>query len=132
MPQHTLDLPITEAIRLGGYDFFIVPQDNSVAATISLHWHAKANVSDNYLISVQLLDADGQAVVEHTSLPQNGLRPTSTWLEGEWLIDQHAVEIPTLAPGQYQVALSLIDEQTGRPIIISDQSRLILQETHIP
>ena len=132
-PQYPLVVPLIPAITLAGYDFFVVPQAEAPTATIILHWQVLANVSQNYLISVRLLDAAGQTAVSHVSQPKQGARPTATWLENEWVLDEHVVQLPALAPGRYQLSLSLLDEQLGTPIeFLSGQTNLILQETQIP
>lgn len=129
-PQHRLDAPVTEAIGLAGYDLFIVPQPTSLLAKIILHWYAEANVSADYLVSLQLLDSTGQALISSSGVPLQGARPTSTWLKGEWLVDEHLVEAPMLPPGSYKLRLSLLNQQTG--LAVGNSAGLDLQTLQIP
>ncbi len=127
-PQQTIEALLTPAIKLAGYDFFIAPQDGSLIANIILHWAVQANVLPDYRVSIQLLDEAGQAVVDYTGPVEDGLRPTSTWLKEEWIVDEHPINLPRLTPGRYQLTLTLIDEATGQPAT----GALILQEVQIP
>jgi hypothetical protein len=132
-PLHLLDTPFTEEIKLVGYDLAIVPQTSSVLATVILHWNVQANVTRNYLVSVQLLDSAGQAVITHTAVPVHQTRLTSTWLKGEWILDEHLIDVPTLPPGEYQLSLSLVDEQTGEAVNNSlGLPDLVLENLKIP
>jgi hypothetical protein len=132
-PQNPLVLPLTGDINLAGYDLSIIPQPASVLARVTLHWHIQANVAHDYLITLQLLDGAGQAVIEHTAVPMHQTRPSSTWLKDEWLLDEYILEIPPLPPGAYELALSLIDEQTEQVVTQnSGQIRLILEEIAVP
>ncbi len=132
-PQYPIDILLTEQIKLAGYDLSIVPQSSSILASVILHWVAQDNGAHHYQVSVELLDATGQPVITHTTVPGHGMRATSTWLKGEWILDEHTLEIPVLAPGNYQLRLSLIDEQTGLPVQHrTGQTHLILQDMQIP
>lgn len=132
-PQHPLNRPVSEAINLAGYDFAVVPEAEALVARIILHWQVLAPVAEDYLISLQLLDGTGQALVTQTGIPRHGARPTSTWLPGEWILDEQAVTVPLLTPGQYRLSLSLLNAGTGAPVeLITGQTSLILQETQIP
>jgi hypothetical protein len=133
VPQHPLEVQLTGEIKLAGYDLLVVPQSNSVLASVILYWTAQANVTHDYQVSVQLLDAAGQPLIGHSDVPKHGTRPTSTWLQGEWLLDEHALALPVLAPGSYRLSISLLDAQTGRPLEIgTGQTTLTLQDVQIP
>jgi hypothetical protein len=133
-PVHPLDVLFTNEIKLSGYDLSIIPQSESVLASIILHWTAQANIKQDYQVLLQLLDArTGLAVIEHTGSPQHDQRPTSTWLQDEWILDEHVLTVPALPPGIYDLDLTLLDEETGRPVFNSrGQAALTLQEIQIP
>ncbi|MEW5961516.1 MAG: hypothetical protein AB1801_27685, partial [Chloroflexota bacterium] len=132
-PHHLLETPLTGEIELAGYDLAIVPGPGSVLATLVLHWQVQANVTGDYLVAVQLVDSAGQALVTHTAVPVHQTRPTSTWLEGEWILDEHLIDVPALPPGEYQLSLSLVNEQTGEAVENSQGSPdLILENLKIP
>ncbi len=132
-PQNLRETFLTPEMKLVGYDLAVVPQPDSLSAQVVLHWQAQTNVRQDYRVSVQLLDAAGQPVVAHTSIPDHDARPTSTWLKGEWILDEHLLTVPPLAPGTYRLSVALIEAQTGSPVAIQPgQTDLILQEVQIP
>jgi hypothetical protein len=132
-PQRRVEALLTPDIKLVGYDLAIVPQPDSLSARVVLHWQAQVNVKQDYQILVQLLDAAGQPVVAHTGVPDHDTRPTHTWLKGEWILDEHVLAVPPLAPGSYRLSVALIEAQTGSPVKIQPgQIGLILQEIQIP
>ncbi len=132
-PQREVDVRLTDEIRLAGYDLTIVPQTNSVLATVILHLQVRANVAYNYRVSLQLVDDAGQLILHHAAIPVYQTRPTSTWLEDEWILDQHNLEVPPLPAGNYQLTLALVDEQSGRPVETElGRSFVILESLQIP
>jgi hypothetical protein len=115
-----------------GYDLAVIPQAGSVSARLMLYWQARAKVTQDYLVTVQLLDAAGQQVISQTDVPVHGTRPTPTWLKQELILDEHMLRLPALAPGVYRLSLALFDAPTGRPVEVAGQTRLILQDVSVP
>lgn len=132
-PRHPVKARLTDEITLAGYELSVISGATAISASIVLHWHVQADVTGDFLVSVRLLDAGGQVVTEHTAIPVHQTRPTLTWRQDEWILDEHVLEIPALVPGDYQLSLSLIDSETGQPVrIFEDHSALILEELRIP
>ncbi len=132
-PQNPVEAIFDGQIKLLGYDLAVIPQVGSASARLVLHWQAQATVSRNYRVSLQLLDAAGQPVIAQTEVPLNGTRPTATWLKGEFILDEHLLTVPALAPGEYRLLLALLDEQTGLPAENNlSQTPLLLQKLSIP
>jgi hypothetical protein len=51
-----------------------------------------------------LEDETGQIVTQGDSLPVAGFRPTTSWREGEVIVDAHMIPIPAnLAAGSYRL-----------------------------
>lgn len=104
-----------------------------MTAQLVLHWYAENLNNTDFQVTIQLLSASGQPVISQTGQPVNSTRPTSTWLAGEWILDEHSLPVPPLPPGRYQLVLSLIDSTTGDPVQTSpNQIDLILQDMQIP
>jgi hypothetical protein len=83
---------------------------------IALFWEAITGPSDDYLISVRLLDETGQLQAIHTAQPSFDRYPTSQWQAGERVRDNHALWIAeTLPAGSYQLQLQVLAEN-GQPI----------------
>ncbi|MGQ0603170.1 MAG: hypothetical protein ACT4QE_15920 [Anaerolineales bacterium] len=66
-----------------------------------------------YKIFVHLI-RDGQILSQHDGQPVADLRPTTSWLPGEIIHDQIALQIPVdLPPGEYRLRIGLYDYATG-------------------
>ena len=92
---------------------------------VTLYWQAQVEMDVPYTVFVHLLGPDGRVVAGHDSEPQNGTRPTTGWVPGEYITDPHAVLIPTdLAPGDYVVEVGLYDagapEMPRLPVLSGD------------
>ena len=76
---------------------------------VSLLWESLGSVDSDYTIFVHALDANGRLTAQHDGVPQSGARPTSTWAEGESILDVHEFQLPetietklvTLSVGMY-------------------------------
>ncbi len=129
-PSQALQVEVGEGIQLAGFDLSIIPQSDSILARVLLHWHAPQRVTKEYQVLIQLFDANNQPLVTHLDTPYQGERPTSTWLAGEWLVDEHVITVPPLASGLYKLGLNLIETETQT--LLPSPDPLILQELPIP
>lgn len=87
---------------------------------IQLNWEAKANISTDYRLQFDLLNAaDGQSWTLASGLrPMRGGNPTYQWLKGDSAVDAHTLLIPdTISAGYYLLRLIVIGEDG--PIAIS-------------
>lgn len=109
---HFVDM---QEIRLLGY----YPPRETISSgevlPIGLYWKARAKPRGDYLVAVQLRDADGRTVFEHASRPANGTYPTTLWDAGEVLLDWHDFDVPRdIAAGNYQIVVLLRDAEHRR------------------
>lgn len=64
---------------------------------ISLVWMTSmTSIDEDYIVFVHLLDSDGMLVASHDGTPVHGIRPTSTWLPGEHVVDVHILQVPVV------------------------------------
>ena len=50
---------------------------------------------------------------QHDGDPANGQAPTTGWLAGEYIEDEHILPIaPSVAPGEYRLAVGMYDPET--------------------
>ena len=78
---------------------------------VALFWEAMTAPSEDYLVSVRLLDETGQPQAVHTAQPSFNRYPTSRWRAGERVRDNHALWIAESLPaGSYQLQLQLLAE----------------------
>ncbi|MCS7259499.1 MAG: glycosyltransferase family 39 protein [Anaerolineae bacterium] len=87
---------------------------------VTLHWHALAEVDEDYTVFVQLLDPDWRVVAQQDRQPLAGLAPTSTWLHGEFLSDPYHLYLPAdLPPGQYRLITGMYQASDGQRLPVS-------------
>ncbi|MEP7293502.1 MAG: glycosyltransferase family 39 protein, partial [Chloroflexota bacterium] len=83
--------------------FEILPDDGRV----DLWWSAEQPLSTDYTFSIFLLNEAGQLVAQHDAFPFDGQRPTTSWQPGEVVYDPHPLDLSTLPPGTYTVAVQV-------------------------
>lgn len=59
--------------------------------SVTLVWQAAATPSTEYTVFVQLLADDGRVLAQSDAQPGAGERPTSSWVEGEYIADTHTL-----------------------------------------
>lgn len=102
----------------------IVLESYSLASTIfhpgdivqlSLLWTTTSPLNTRYKVFVHIYDdMTTPPIAQHDSSPVGGLRPTSTWIPGETVVDNHGVMLPiNLSPRHYQVLVGLYNSETG-------------------
>lgn len=113
VPQVALpaDAVLGEAVRLHGAD---VAQQGDVL-NVRLVWQALRPLPTDAKVFVHLVDEGGQIVAQSDAEPGSGHR-TSQWVEGEVVIDEHALLPlpPTLAGGNYTLRVGMYDPLTGQ------------------
>lgn len=81
---------------------------------VTVGWVALQPLEKDYVVFVQLLDAEGQLRAQHDSPPVGGYRPTTRWAPGEPIEDHLGVALPAdLPPGDYILILGMYDPATG-------------------
>jgi mannosyltransferase len=81
---------------------------------LTLVWQAQQDVSESMMSFLHIADMQGNIVAQQDSVPVQGVRPTSSWREGEVIVDQHLIPIgPEVTPGTYEVWLGLYIPETG-------------------
>ena len=79
-----------------------------------LFWECQEAMDESFTVFVHLLDAHGRVLVGHDSLPAAGMRPTTSWLSGEIISDEHRLDLAgKVPPGRYSLAVGLY--QAGVP-----------------
>jgi hypothetical protein len=113
-PEHALpeEPALAPKLRLSGYDLprtTVAPGD---PVPVILYWYAPDAPTENYSIRLQLRDAVGDILAEHTGAPGNGGYPTTAWRAGERLRDWVDLALPADAPtGLYELVLAVLNEE---------------------
>lgn len=85
------------------------------AVLVQLTWHAGSPPpGEDLTVYVHLLNRAGERVAGHDGAPLLWLRPTSTWAEGETLVDRHGFLIPQGLPtGEYTLRVGMYRPESG-------------------
>jgi hypothetical protein len=96
---------------------------------LQVRWQAVRSISKNYKVFAHLIDNSGQVVMQVDLLPQNGDRPTDTWLPGEAIDDLYTFNLPGGHPDLGTVWLGFYDEATQErlPTLGDDEGRAFLK-----
>ncbi len=113
-PSGPFDVPsaadFAGLVRLLGIRTPDEPIAAGMTVTVTAGWQAVAPMETSYTGFVHLLDEDGQIVAQDDHAPQQGRRPTNTWLRGEVVEDDYELRLPAhLAPGRYRLVVGLYD-----------------------
>ena len=111
--EHTLDVSLGGVARLAGYHVEgRVRADESLKVT--LYWealHPESGHTD-YVVFVHLIGEGETIIAQHDGMPAGGEWPTTTWLSGQIIMDDHTLRFhdaayqgaATLAVGMYDAA----------------------------
>ena len=116
--------------HLLGVDLDGGPVDRGGALALTLHWRALGATDRPYTVFVHLLDEQGQVRGNGDGEPGNGTLPTTGWLGGEYLADEHVITAAGDAPaGSYRIAVGLYDPGTGQRLTTqTGEDRFILDQ----
>jgi len=98
--------------------------------TVTLVWQAEAESEKSYHVFVHVLDPAGNIIAQNDAAPAQWQRPTTSWLHGEIVLDEHVLGMPvdTLA-GDYTLLCGLYDPETGDRLTTPTGSDAIFIET---
>ena len=106
---------------------------------LTLYWSSSGGVETRYKVFTHLLgdvyNADQNNFLwgQQDNEPNNGSRPTSSWRDGEVIVDRYAIPIRPNAPaGIYRIEIGFYDPITGERLLLTDgQDHLILDTVSI-
>jgi hypothetical protein len=82
--------------------------------SLALAWHAEAETAVSYHVFVHLVDEAGNLLAQSDGVPGNWTRPTTGWLPGEYILDNHNLNVPESLPGgPLRLRIGLYDPDTG-------------------
>jgi hypothetical protein len=114
------DIPNTLMAQLGPQIRMVGYQANTNnALDVTLYWQALDRPDTPYTVFLHLVDPTGAIAAQRDFMPQAGRLPTTCWQPGEYVIDQHVLDIRGLAPGDYRLQAGLYHqpsmERLGEP-----------------
>lgn len=88
---------------------------------VKLFWRPSATLVDDYVLSLQLLDAKGGVAAQVDAQPFAGQYPTSQWRPGELVAEARVLPLPAnLAPGAYDLLVIVYKQQTLERLRVKD------------
>ena len=118
-PTPSLKVGVTfgDIAQLLGIDLSPIPAKPGDELKVKLYWKALKETEKSWTVFVHLLGKDGRLIAQDDSVPARGERPTTGWLTGEVVEDQHFMAIPSdISPGLYALEIGLYDGATpGMP-----------------
>ncbi|MBI3360791.1 MAG: hypothetical protein HY023_06735, partial [Chloroflexi bacterium] len=106
--------------RLIGFDLSARSTAPGETLKITLVWHSLDETTTSYRVFVHLRAADGTIVAQSDGVPANWTRPTTGWLAGEFIADDHAISLSLDAPpGEYELVVGLYDPATNVRLLAS-------------
>ena len=99
-----------ETITLHDFTVWPVAAQAGDVVGARLLWSADATPGRAYKVFLHLLDEKGQVIAQRDGEPGGGARPTTSWMAGEQVTDNHGLLLPPdLPPGDYTLRLGLYD-----------------------
>jgi len=127
-----VNVNLDNRIELLGY--FLRPTALSVddAIYLTLYWRATVDVDVDYTVFTHLIDGGKNIVAQHDGQPDGGSYPTSEWLEGEIVEDEHTlVPAARYGPGEYSLVVGMYHLESGERLPAYDQNGVSLPQSRM-
>jgi hypothetical protein len=131
-PSHTADFRLGPTIRLLGYDLEQRQEAGGAILDLSLHWQAAQVPETDYTVYVHLMDEEGQLLAQHDAPPRDGTYPSSWWLPGQVVVDQHTVHLDGAYAGSARLLVGMYDPATLTRLPAYDGAGQRLPDDTIP
>lgn len=97
----------------------VTVSQSSDRVEVELVWQAMDSPSEDYVVTVQLLDDAGTRLVGSDHMPIN--RPTSGWVPDEYIVDSHTLNIHALEyTGKGKLIVALYNPTSGERLRLPD------------
>jgi hypothetical protein len=124
-PQRTFvapesEIPVGVAFEgVGNLAGYTLTRAQSTLA-MTLVWHARQTPDTSYNVFVHLEREGGRIWAQSDSVPAGWTRPTTGWVEGEFIVDEHRLALPDDLPaGAYTLFVGLYEPQSGARVTAS-------------
>lgn len=110
----------SDKIELAGYTLGEEAKAGE-ALTVKIFWRSLTNINEEYVVSLQLLDAADNLVAQADGPPLGGRFPTNHWREGDLIADGRTLQLPdNLAPGDYKLLAIVYGYPSLERLTLSD------------
>jgi hypothetical protein len=132
-PEVSLSTFQNGAIVLSKAEINYEPEASQVA--VNLDWYSAGNAQGDYVVFIHLYNEAGELVAQTDERPGDGTLPPGNWLPGI-IHDTMEVDVSSIQPGRYQIAIGLYDPVTYERLAPSAggdaDNRLFVGEVEIP
>jgi hypothetical protein len=137
-PQQ-LEVNLEDQVKLLGYDLDQETYRPGDTLHLTLYWLGLQEKSQNYKVFVHLMD-QGLTTMwsQQDGDPGEGFTPTTRWMAGEVVVDEHALYIPPeTPPGTYKLFTGMYEWETVRNLTIltpeaaTPNNRILLGEVGV-
>jgi 4-amino-4-deoxy-L-arabinose transferase-like glycosyltransferase len=106
-PVSATSVAFGDKVELRGYDLSRDRLDPDDELSVTLYWLVTADLERDYTVFVHLTGPEGMGG-QADGQPLQGEYPTSLWVPGETVMDNHVLEVwSDAAPGEYRVEVGL-------------------------
>jgi hypothetical protein len=125
-PTHDVQATWSDWIGLLGYDLDQDAYRPGDAVQVTLYYRGLKRMEQRYTVFLHLLgpeslDTGSPLWAQNDSEPCRGFYPTTSWQEGEILIDRLELTIPPDAPpGEYNLDIGFYDVWTGERLAVTE------------
>lgn len=116
-PPQRSDMRLDDIARLAGYGLDFSGRNLQVA----LYWQAQGRGQIAYQVFVHVVDASGKILAQQDRAAGTGESPTTTWVKGEYLIDEFDLDLPPNVV-EYQIRVGMYDPNSGARLSVFDAS----------
>lgn len=125
--ERSLDVLFGDQIKLNGYSLMSDTLARGDILQLTLFWQATDALTQRYKVFLHLVGDDGRIMAQQDAEPGGGSLPTTEWIPGEPVSDNHALLIPVHATlGEYRLLLGLYEltDPTARLLAQTDAEML--------
>jgi hypothetical protein len=127
---NSVNVQFGDGVELVSYDLAVKPAQALVDLTLA--WRSLAQVNENYLLQVNLVDETGTSVSHWMGYNGRGRVPSMAWDPGDIVFDRLALPLPNLPAGKYQLQVQLLGRAGEISIKDTDERTLTLTEIVLP
>ncbi|MGH2542387.1 MAG: hypothetical protein ACRDIB_06315, partial [Ardenticatenaceae bacterium] len=121
-PDHPMDVPFGDALRLLGWESSDAPSPADEGVPLMVYWMAQRSLQADYKVRLDVVDEEGFVYGTVEQRPTSYYYPTFRWTPGEPRLATMTIPLqPGTPPGEYWVRLSVYPEDTLSSLDILDE-----------
>ncbi len=135
---HPMSLRVGDAVQFLGYDLDTLEVGAGGTLRLTLYWQAIAEMDTSYTVFNHLIDDEDRFWGQKDGIPGNGSLPTSSWIAGEYVIDDYEIPVQDGTPaGEYLIETGMYNLATMARLRVFDAEgretgdRILLEDTPI-